>query len=324
MEQFYQWNENDITIGEPHTSYLENSWDKSNSEFLKTISIRNLHMVWKYLHHLVRESKESSTPWGSILFLCSQTNSVTSLGGSSCHGDWKTPIRAQTPYLAMDTKEVPSKNPGKTPTRMLTNLLPSRKVSREKSQYTILKDEKYFEAFERNLLVTATTHDCEEILNRDHKPENNADCRELLKQKQYFMYSAFNKVLQSDMGKTIVRKYASSLDAQSVWRDFESHTSTSSKGLNERHRLHAYVSTTVYDRSWKGTTEQFVLHFHEQFRQLDEITPQNEHLPHSGRLTLLQTAARSVPELRIVETMEEYVLDKFIIRASLSHMITIS
>ena len=23
MEQFYQWNENDITIGEPHTSYLD-------------------------------------------------------------------------------------------------------------------------------------------------------------------------------------------------------------------------------------------------------------------------------------------------------------
>ena len=48
--------------------------------------------------------------------------------------------------------------------------------------------------------------------------------------------------------------------------------STSSKGLNERLRLHAYVSTTVYDRSWKGTTEQFVLHFHEQFGLLDEVT----------------------------------------------------
>ena len=48
--------------------------------------------------------------------------------------------------------------------------------------------------------------------------------------------------------------------------------STSSKGLNERHRLHAYVSTTVYDRSWKGTTELFVLHIDGQFRELDELT----------------------------------------------------
>ena len=84
------------------------------------------------------------------------------------------------------------------------------------------------------------------------------------------------KVLQSDISKTIIRKYAPTLDAQSVWKEFETHMSTSSKGLSERHRLHAYVSTTVYDRSWKGTTEQFVLHFHEQFRLLDELTPLNE------------------------------------------------
>ena len=80
---------------------------------------------------------------------------------------------------------------------------------------------------------------------------------------------------------------------------------TSSKGFNERHRLHTYVSTTIYDRLWKGTTEQLVLHLHEQFRQLDELTPLREHLLHSVRLTLLQTAVRSVPELRIVETMEK-------------------
>ena len=83
--------------------------------------------------------------------------------------------------------------------------------------------------------------------------------------------------------------------------------SSSSKGLNERHRLHADVSTTVYDRSWKGTTEHFVLLFHEQLRQLDELTPLKEHLPHSVRLALLQRALRSVPELRTVETMDEYM-----------------
>ena len=69
------------------------------------------------------------------------------------------------------------------------------------------------------------------------------------------MYSVFNKVLQSCMGKTIVRKHVPTLDAQSLWREFESHTSTSSKGLSERCRLHAYVYTTVYDRSRIGTTE---------------------------------------------------------------------
>ena len=169
------------------------------------------------------------------------------------------------------------------------------------------QDEKYFEAFKWNFLVTATTCSWAEVLDPYDMPGHDADSQELFQQKQYFMYSVFNKVLQSDMGKTIVRKHAPSLDAQSVWKEFESHMSTFSNSLNERHRLHSYVSTTVYDRSWKGTTEQFVLHFHEQFRQLDELAPLEEQLPHSVRLTLLQTAVRSVPEFRIVGTMEEYM-----------------
>ena len=67
------------------------------------------------------------------------------------------------------------------------------------------------------------------------------------------------------------------------------------------------MSTTVSDRSWKGTTEQCVLNFHEQFRQIDELTPLDEQVSHSVRLTLLQTAVRSLPEVRIVETKEEYM-----------------
>ena len=46
------------------------------------------------------------------------------------------------------------------------------------------------------------------------------DSQELFEEELYFMYSVFNKLLQSDMGKTIVRKYAPTLDAQSVWKEF--------------------------------------------------------------------------------------------------------
>ena len=109
------------------------------------------------------------------------------------------------------------------------------------------------------------------------------------------------------MGETIVMEYPPNLDAQSVWKEFETHMSTSSKGLMKRHRWHAYVSNTVYDRSWKSSAEQFIPNFHEQCRQLDELTPLNEQVPHSVRLTLLQTAVGSVPVLRIVETKEEYM-----------------
>ena len=39
----------------------------------------------------------------------------------------------------------------------------------------MLKDEKYFKAFKRNLLVTATTRGCEEILEGDYLSECDDD-----------------------------------------------------------------------------------------------------------------------------------------------------
>ena len=47
-------------------------------------------------------------------------------------------------------------------------------------------------------------------------PGHDADSQELFQQKQYFMYRVSNKVLQSYMCKTIVRRHAPTLDAQSV------------------------------------------------------------------------------------------------------------
>ena len=79
--------------------------------------------------------------------------------------------------------------------------------------------------------MTATTRSCDEVLDPYYMPGHDADSQELFQQKQYFMYSVFNKVLQSHIGKTIVRKHALTLDAQSVLKEFESHMCTFTNGL---------------------------------------------------------------------------------------------
>ena len=81
---------------------------------------------------------------------------------------------------------------------------------------------------------------------------------------------------------------------------------TSSKGASEKRRLTQYVTNTVLDDNFKGTTEQFILHFNEQFRQLDEISEDSEKLQSTVKPTLLQTAVRSINDLRIVETLDEF------------------
>ena len=142
-------------------------------------------------------------------------------------------------------------------------------------------------------------------MDPSYTPGSEPEEQELFEAKQTFMFSVFNANLQTDMGKTIVRRHLANTDAQSVWKELSEHMRTSSKGASEKRRLTQYVTKAVLDDNFKRTTEQFVLHSNEQFRQLDEISEDSEKLPPTVKLTLLQTAVRSINDLRIVETLHE-------------------
>ena len=80
---------------------------------------------------------------------------------------------------------------------------------------------------------------------------------------------------------------------------------SSSKGASEKRRLTQYETNTTLDDNYKGTTEQFVLHFNEEFRQLEEISDPAEHFPPQIKLQLLQNAVRPIDDSRTVETLDE-------------------
>ena len=177
-------------------------------------------------------------------------------------------------------------------------------IKREETAYPTLKDERYFHSFSRSLYITAKSHECEDVLDPEYTPSNSE--KELFEAKQVFMFSVLDKHFLTDMGKTIVRKYVHRTDEQSVWKDFQEHMKSSSKGASEKTRLTQYVTHTVLDDNYNGTIEQFVLHFNEQFKQLEEISEESEHFPPQIKLQLLQNAVRPINDLRIVETLDEY------------------
>ena len=254
---------------------------------LKPNSIRHLIMLRKYIHHLVQDYHLSVSSDATDHALEPDNFVHTTFHQFM---SWKlNEITTSSPspppsVTTSDPRAAPSTPSGST---QLLNF--KRGIKRDISAYPTLKDEKYYESFKRSVLVTARAHDCEEILQPTFKPMGDADSLELFRLKNDFMYSVFNKCLLSDMGKTIVRKHLDNMNAQRVWEEFATHMTTSSKGKAEKRRLHTYVTTTVLDKSWKGTTEQFILHFNEQFRQLDEVSPPpEESLPYTTRLTLLK------------------------------------
>ena len=232
---------------------------------LKPNLIRHLIMLTKYIHHLVQDShlSVSSDATDHVLepdnflhttflqFMSWKLNEITT-----------SSLSPPPSVTASDPRAAPS-----TPSCSSQLLNFKRGIERDISAYPTLKDEKYYESFKRSVIVTARAHDCEEILQPTFRPKGDADSLELFRLKNDFMYSVFNKCLLSDMGKTIVRKHLDNMNAQRVWEEFATHMTTSSKGNAEKRRLHTYVTTTVFDKSWKGTTEEFFLHFNEQFRK---------------------------------------------------------
>ena len=89
-------------------------------------------------------------------------------------------------------------------------------IMRELAAYPSLKDERYFDGFKRSLFIVAKTHECSEVLDNNYTPGSEPEEKELFEAKQTFMLSVFNANLQTDMGKTIVRRHLAYTDAQAV------------------------------------------------------------------------------------------------------------
>ena len=173
-------------------------------------------------------------------------------------------------------------------------------IKREIAAYPSLKDERYFDGFKRSLLIVAKTYECNEVLDPTILQVVNLRNTSFLKPNKPLCAVSLMLTFKLTWGRR------ANTDAQSVWKELSEHMRTSSKGASEKRGLTQYVTNTVLDDNFKGTTEQFVLHFNEQFRQLDEISEESEKLPPAVKLTLLQTAVRSINDLRIVETLDEF------------------
>ena len=63
-----------------------------------------------------------------------------------------------------------------------------KSIKREASSYSTLKDEEYFDKFQRDLFITAKSHDVSEILDPIFTPGPSPEEKELFEAKQVFMY----------------------------------------------------------------------------------------------------------------------------------------
>ena len=110
-------------------------------------------------------------------------------------------------------------------------------------------------------MVTTRSHCCEEIFNPTYKPKTPEE-KDLFLEKQKFIYSVFDDCLLTDMGKSLVRSYKSSFDAQKIYELLQMYTKNSNQSTIDTEELLSYLTSTELDRTqWRGIHHAFILHW---------------------------------------------------------------
>jgi hypothetical protein len=171
---------------------------------------------------------------------------------------------------------------------------------RDKKDYDILMDERYYDNWQISFVAQARAHDIEHILDPSFTPVNDQEAK-LVKQKQQFAYTVLYTTLKTDMWKTIVRKLQYTGDAQRVWYEFTNYMKQSTRAKYSASKLLTWLTSNKYDRTWKGSALSFILYWVNQALQYDAfVTDPANYLSDYQKQNFLQNAVYNVPELRQV------------------------
>ena len=124
--------------------------------------------------------------------------------------------------------------------------------------------------------------------------------QQLFQEQQDFLYSVLISSLKTDFSEALVKDHEG--DAQLILELLhEHHTGNSQYSRAEINRITKYLTNIKLDDTWRGTDESFLMHYNDQLRLLDSLVDSDEKLPDNTRVTFLESAVESVPDLRHVK-----------------------
>ena len=103
------------------------------------------------------------------------------------------------------------------------------------------------------------------------------------KKNKFFVYSVLVTLLQTDKGRELVKEFEG--DARSILSKLHHHHTQSNVAQHEVVTLTTYITNLSLTDSWKGTTRQFLSHFKEKLKLLDNLVPDTDKIPKTVRIT---------------------------------------
>jgi hypothetical protein len=108
--------------------------------------------------------------------------------------------------------------------------------------FLVYKDKKQWDTWQRSMLAQPRAQDVHEILDASYLPTSSED-KQLFVMKQELMYDVFERTLQTDMGKALVRHHKSDFHAQTLYKSLLEYSIKSAKASLDTSKLLAYITS---------------------------------------------------------------------------------
>jgi len=177
-------------------------------------------------------------------------------------------------------------------------------IRRDASIYVVLKDNKQWDSWHRSTMAQARAQDVVDVLDPDYVPPPGQES--LFEAKQDYLYATFERILQTDKGKSLVRAYEKNSDAQQIFKELCEDALRSTRSSIDSSLILSYItSVRVGDGQWNGTAHGFILHWQEQVRLYESLVDASAHFNNGQKLHMLQNAVHPLQELRQVKNQAD-------------------
>ena len=92
-------------------------------------------------------------------------------------------------------------------------------IKRDPASFAVLEDNKQWDSVHRTLKAQTCYQDVDDVLDPTYIP-NTPEDHALFAEKQKYMYSVLERILQTDEGKVIVHSHDADRDAQLIYGEF--------------------------------------------------------------------------------------------------------
>ena len=173
-------------------------------------------------------------------------------------------------------------------------------IKRDASAYPIFKNERYYNTFIRHFKATTKAQGLNSLMDPNFTPGSDEYEQQLFEEQQDFLYSVLISSLKTEFSEALVKDHEG--DAQLILDLLqEHHTGNSQYSRAEINRITKYLTNIKLDDTWRGTNESFLMHYNDQLRLLDSLVDSDEKLPDNARVTFLESAVESVPDLQCIK-----------------------